>query len=283
MSGGRPGSGKREGFALIPAILSVLIFSYIAYAVLAADRGALAGMDAQMRSARLEAAADAGLATAIHALGADSAARRWSLDGRPHRLALDGAEVVIVVEDERGKAPLNVLSEEQLRRLFEAAGASGPRLDRLVDGALDWRDGGQRLDGGSLGYVLKGIRPRRGPLRTVDELAELDGMNAEMLSRIAPAVTLFRGEGADFDPRNAQLLALRAMSQAGEGSVEAIRRAGELAGQRTALEAAPVSYVGRPMTVRVIARDGRGGAFRRAAVIEFTGRRIEPYWVRAAD
>lgn len=278
-----PGERRREGFALIPAIISILIFSYMAYAVLAADRGALAGMDAQMRTARLEAAADAGLASAVHALGAESAARRWSPDGRPHRLVLDGAEVTVTVEDERGKAPLNMLTEAQFRRLFEAAGASGSRLDRLVDGAMDWRDDGQRLDGGSLDYARRGVRPRRGTMRTVGELAELDGMDAELLSRIAPAVTLFRSETGDFDAKNAQPLALGVMSQTEAGSVDAIARARELAGQRTALDVAPASYVGRPMTVRVVARDARGGAFRRATVVEFTGRRAEPYWVRAAD
>jgi general secretion pathway protein K len=283
MSGRRPGGREREGFALIPALISVLIFSYIAYAVLAADRGALASMDAAVRTARLEAAADAGLATAVQALGADSAARRWSLDGRPHRLALDSAEVVMTVEDERGKAPLNVLTEEQWRRLFEAGGASGSRLDRLVDGAMDWRDSGQRLDGGSLNYARRGVRPRWGPLRTVGELAELDGMDAELLSRIAPAVTLFRGEGGDFDAKTAQPLALGVMAETGTDSVDAISRARELAGQRTALDVAPVSYVGRPLTVRVVARDAQGRVFRRAAVVEFTGRRAEPYWVRAID
>lgn len=283
MRGGRPGRRKREGFALIPAILSVLIFSYIAYAVLAADRGALASVDAQMRAARLEAAADAGLATAVHALSAESAARRWSLDGRPRRLTLDAAEVIVTVEDERGKASLNTLTEEQLRRLFEAGGASGPRLDRLVDAVMDWRDNGQRVEGGALGYPRRGIRPRWGPLRTVDELAELDGMDAELLSRIAPAVTLFPGEGGDFDAENAHPLALGIMSQTGTDTVDAIARARELAGQRTALDIASVSYIGRPMTVRVVARDAQGGVFRRATVVEFTGRPAEPYWLRAVD
>lgn len=282
MRGRRPGPEGREGFALIPALLSVLIFSYIAYAVLAADRGALAGMDAQMRMARLEAAADAGLATAVHALGADSVARRWSPDGRPHRLSLDGAEVIVTVEDERGKAPLNALTEEQVRRLFEAVGVSGPRLDRLAAGAMDWRDNGQRLEGGSLNYVSRGVRPRWGPMRTIGELAELDGMDADLLSRIGLAVTLFPGQGG-FDETYAHPLALGVMSQTGTDGVDAIARGRELAGQRTALDIAPASYLDRPMTVRVVARDARGRLFQRATVVEFTGRRGQPYRLRAVD
>ena len=273
-----------DGFALVPALVGALLFAYLAYAVLAADRGALAGLDAQMRRARLEAAGDAGLATAIHALAAEDVARRWSLDGRPHRVDVDGVEVTVVVEDERGKVPLNKLGEDSFRRLFEAAGVRGARLDRLVDGALDWREGGERIPGGALAYAQKGVRPRLGPFRSIGELAEIDGMSPDVLARIAPASTVFFGEGGGFEPDYAQPLALAVMSARGENSTEAIVRARELAGQRTAVElASSKSYVGRPLTVRVLARDGRGGVFRRATLVELTGRRSEPFWVRAVD
>ncbi|WP_165190161.1 type II secretion system protein GspK [Caulobacter soli] len=261
----------------------MLIFSYIAFAVLAADRGALAGADAAMRTARLEAAADAGLATAVHGLGAESAAARWSADGRPRRLDLGGAEVTMTIEDERGKASLNSLTETQWRRLFQAGGASGARLDRLVDSAMDWRDNGERVDGGLLYYARRGVRPRWSAMRTVGELAELDGMDPALLARIAPSLTLFWGASGAFEARNADPLAMSVMSSSDSGGVDTIIRQRELAGQRTALEAGSVSYVGRPVTVRIVARDTQGGVFRRAAIIEFTGRRDTPYWLRALD
>ncbi len=276
-----PPADERGGFALVSAIISVLIFSYIAFAVLAADRGALAGMDAAMRSARLEAAADAGLATAVHALGAESDNGRWRPDNRSHRLMLDGAEVVITIEDERGKAQLNVLDEEQLRRLFEAGGASGSRLDLLIDGVLDWRDDGQRVDGGLLAYARRGLRPRWAPMRTVSELGELEGMDQALLARIAPSLTVWGG-GEPFIP-GSDSLASRVMSTRGVDGVDSIAGQRELAGQRAALETGFVSYVGRPLTLRIEARDRQGGVFRRAVVVEFTGRPVQPYWVRALD
>lgn len=281
MRGGRRGE---DGFALIPALIGTLLFAYLAYAVMAADRGALASLDAQLRQARLEAAADAGLATAVHALAAEDVARRWSLDGRPHRLDLDNVDVVAVVEDERGKVPLNSLGEDSFRRLFQAAGVEGARLDQLVDGAMDWRDGGDRRPGGALAQAQRGVHPRGGAFLTVGELAEIDGMSPEVLARITAASTLFFGEAGGFEAENAQPLALEVMSGQSANGVEAIVRARELAGQRTALElASSRSYIGRPMTIRVEARDERGGIFRRATVIELTGRRAEPFWVRAVD
>lgn len=272
----------RRGFALVPVMISTLIFSYLAYAVLAADRGAVAGLDAQMSAARLEAAADAGLATAIHGLGAQDATRRWSLDGRPHRLDIGEVEVVAIVEDERGKAPINLLGETELRRLFEGAGVSGPDLDRVVDAALDWRDNGDRLAGQSLNYARRGVRPRWGPIRTLDELAEIEGVDKALLERIRPALTLFLGDGA-FSPDAAHPLALVAMTTHGADSPDAIARARELAGQRTALDTATARYVGRAITVRVTALGPRGRVFRRVAVVELTGRRDTPFWIRAVD
>uniref|UniRef100_B0T7N9 T2SS protein K first SAM-like domain-containing protein n=1 Tax=Caulobacter sp. (strain K31) TaxID=366602 RepID=B0T7N9_CAUSK len=284
MSAARTGRRGEDGFALVPALIGVLLFAYIAYAVLAADLGVQAGLDAQVRTARLEAAADAALATAIHGLAAEDVARRWSLDGRPHRLEVAGVEAVAVVEDERGKIPLNRMDEESFRRLFEAAGARGARLDHLVNGATDWRTGGGRIAGGSLAYAQKGVRARGGPFRTVGELMEIDGMSADLLARISPAVTLFFGETGGFVAGNAHPLALAVMTAQGADSPDAIARNRALAGQRTAVEVASAqSYVGRPLTIRVLVRDGRGGVFRRATVIEFTGRRADPVWVRAAE
>jgi general secretion pathway protein K len=274
--------GKRKGSALVPVMISVLIFSYLAYAVLAADRGATASFDAQISTARLEAAADAGLATAIHRLAARDAARRWSVDGRPHRLDVQGVEVVVSVEDERGKAPINLMGETELRRLFEAAGVSQPVLDRLVDGVMDWRDNGDRVAGQALRNAQRGVRPRLGPIRSVDELAEIDGMNPALLDEIRPAVTLFFGDGP-FSPRTAQPLALAAMTAAGVDSPDAIARAREIAGQRTALEISTTSQVGRALTLRLTATDGRGRVFRRTVVVELTGNEAAPFWTRAVD
>ncbi|MDG2527267.1 type II secretion system protein GspK [Caulobacter endophyticus] len=274
--------GGRKGSALVPVMVSVLIFSYLAYAVLAADRGATASFDAQISTARLEAAADAGVATAIHRLASRDAARRWSIDGRPHRLDVQGIEVVVSVEDERGKAPINLMGEAELRRLFEAAGAPGPGLDRLVDGVMDWRDNGDRVAGQSLRNAQRGVRPRLGPIRSVDELAEIDGVDPALLDAIRPAVTLFFGDGP-FSPRTAHPLALAAMTAAGADSPDAIARAREIAGQRTALEVSTVSQVGRALTLRLTARDGRGRVFRRTVVAELTGNRATPFWIRAVD
>jgi hypothetical protein len=55
-------------------------------------------------------------------------------------------------------------------------------------------------------------------------------------------------------------------------------------GDRPALDLADSQPpVGDPMTVRVTARDRRGGVARRLVIVEFTGDQDRPYWIRFAD
>lgn len=278
----RRAAGQEDGFALVTALVAVLLFALTAYTVLASDRGAVAELDAQIERARLEAAADAALATAAAGLGAASN-RRWPIDGRPQELSIDGLEVAVALEDERGKAPLNNLQPAQARRLLQAVGVSASRLNGLTDSLLSWKDGFSRPNAAKpLDYAPDGVQPRNGPFVTVGELAAVKGMTPELLARIAPALTVFQGNGA-FAPQVATPLALTAMTETGGEGPDAIIRARELAGQRAKLDSSAESYLGRVVTVRVSVRSPRGGALERATILEMTGAARRPIWVRATD
>ncbi|MBQ1540394.1 type II secretion system protein GspK [Caulobacter sp. CCUG 60055] len=264
------------------ALTALLLFALMAYTVLAADQGATAGAQAQMQRARLEAAADGALATAIAGLGA-SDARRWAIGGRPRDVEIDGVQTTIVIEDERGKVPLNRLQPTQARRLLQAAGVAGPRLDALTDSLLSWQDGFSRDHNATLlDYAADDVRPRGALFVTVGELAAVKGMTPALLDRLAPVLTVFPGNGA-FMPQAASPLALAAMTETGAEGPDAIIRARELAGQRAKLDTATESYVGRVVTVHVTARAPGGGALDRSAVVELTGNAHRPFWVRATD
>jgi len=43
------------------------------------------------------------------------------------------------------------------------------------------------------------------------------------------------------------------------------------------------SYLGRPLTVHVTVRDADGGIFNRSAIVELTGNKTDPYWIRYID
>lgn len=283
MATGDEQSRADGGYGLIAAITAVLAFSLLALQMLTASRGNVALASAEIEKARLTAAANAGVAAAIAGLSDADPANRWSIDGRRHAMTFNNVALSITIEDERGKVPINLLGEDQVRTMFEVAGVSGERLDTLVDSFEDWIDDDDdpRPHGAEAAYYAQfGIKPRNGSLRTPDELLLIKGMDQSLYAKLAPAITVFFGESGGFSAGTAQPLAIAVMQEGGLNSPAYIERQRELAGERPALDMEDVPLNGRILTVRVLASDGMGGRFERSTVVELTGNSRKPYWIR---
>jgi len=278
---------KEGGYVLLAAVLAMAAFSLIALEVLAGARGWDAEAAAEIQHARLDAAAQAGVAAAVHGLGAEFAADRWGIDGRPRRMDFNGVSLTIYVEDERGKIPINELNEDQVRTLFSAAGVDGDRLDTLVDSFEDWTSADEQVSphgAGAAYYQPYGIKPRNGKLATVDELIHIRGMDEALFSRIAPSLTVNFGQSGGFSPETAQPFAIKVMVGNGEDTPEVIEREREAEGERTAIdETADESLIGRTLTIRVVATDGAHGRLERSQIVELTGDPVQPYWIRTLN
>ncbi|HEY5237615.1 MAG TPA: hypothetical protein VIJ62_04480 [Rhizomicrobium sp.] len=275
------------GYAMIAAIVGIVAFSLIAFEILAATRGETAGVAAQFENAKLTAAADAGIAQAIHGVALQDRAQRWPIDGRSINSRFGDAALTIVIQDERGKIPLNRLNEDQVRSMFAAAGMTGDRLDTLVDSFEDWQDDDDEVrphGAEAPDYAPRGIKPRNGDFHTIDELSLIKGMDAPLFAKLAPALTIFFGDNGGFSQSTAQPFALSVMLGTGTDSPDVIERERELAGERPALDITDdVNLVGRPLTIKVIARDNAKGVAQRSAIIELTGNKANPYWIRYLD
>jgi general secretion pathway protein K len=262
------------GYALLVAVTAMAAFAYVAFQVLAANQGGMSLVAGRVEQAKLAAAADAGVNMAIHGLAEDDRTLRWSIDGRTRNVDFEGTDLTIVVEDERGKAPLASLNDSQARALFARAGASGERLDALVKEFRDWQT--EDVTPG-VERDLSGERPiRHGPFATVEELAGLKDMDPVLLSRIAPATTVFFEESGPFEPKHASALARAAMTadaaSPNGADADAAAMETEMSNERPAEEiASPDSLIGRTLTVRVTARDRDGGRIVRSAIVELTG------------
>ena len=116
--GPEPLHRQDKGYALVAAVTAVAAFAYLAFQVLAANRGAIDLVSGQSERARLVAAADAGISLAVHGLAADDRGVRWSIDGKPRRLEFAGVDLTVTVEDERGRAPLGGLNDGQSHAMF---------------------------------------------------------------------------------------------------------------------------------------------------------------------
>jgi general secretion pathway protein K len=258
-----------------------MAFAYMAYEVLAADRGAIAAMSGRLAQARLGAAAEAGLAMAIHGLASEDLNARWSNDGRTRQLEFDGVDLSITVEDERGKASLSEMDNTQSRALFEGAGATGDQLDHLVAEFRDWQsDPAAGVDLSGLIFPTPDGRPiRHGPFRTVDELAELQDMTPQIFARVAPVTTVAQDAGG-FDADHAQPLAKAAMSADDLETPETADAEAAQANQHPEEELQTQTLVGDPLTIRVVARDRSGARAVRTEIVELTGDPMTPFWVR---
>ena len=274
---------QEAGYALVAAVLAMALFAVLIAQMLNGERGTAAGARAGIVHAQLAAAADAGLAIAAANLATPDRARRWSIDGRRRYARFDGTDLTIAVEDEAGKIPLNQITDEQARTMFEAVGATGPRLDVMTDSFLDWRDDDDdvREAGAEATYYARlGIQPRNGALHTFDELRAIRGIDAATAARLRPIVSVYREQRDGFDEHNALPIALAVMSGQGLGSPEVIQRQREADGQRTAIELADAkSLVGHPLDVVVEARRP-GARVLRTTVIELTGQAEQPFVIR---
>jgi general secretion pathway protein K len=275
--------GRDQGFGLVAAVAAVAAFACVSFEVLAASRGSLAGANAQFEAARLQQSADAGIMLALHGLAITDPGRRWAIDGRPKIVVFDGNELTITIEDEKGKAPINRMDGGQIRSLFIAAGVDANRADQLVDSFEDWYDSDDTprahgAESSDAAYRAAGVRPRNGEVRTLDEMIYIKGMDRVLLARIEPALTVFFGSRGGFDESYAQPLALAAMND------EPVQAASSALARSPSMPLADERGLpGRPLTIRVLARDDHGGRLRRAMIVELTGKAEQPYWVRSLE
>lgn len=284
------------GYALVAAVASIAFFALVSLMMIETTRGTIVVARAEFSRARLLAAADAGVAMALQDLMQPDAIAQVPINGSARILGYDGAALSVSVEDERGKIALNQINQRQVEVMFSGFGLSGAALEEAVDGLLDWRDEDDepRLRGAEDDvYAAQGISARNGPLKTVGELALIHGVGPALAARMAPVVTLNFGLRGEFDPRTASAIARQVMVESDADAAVAASSAGAGAGAGTPGGAAQVraatslgnrnSLIGRPLTIRIEATDGRGARARRRLIVELAGTDGRAYVVRARD
>ena len=280
---------REEGYALIAAILSIVIFALMALTIINVTRSSTLMASAEIDRAKLSAAADAGIAIAVHGLMLNDPARRWAIDGKARREVFERTMLDIIVEDERGKIALNLINKSEVEAMFAEFGLQGLELEAAVDSFLDWRDEDDdpRPRGAEFEvYAPKQIKPRNGELRTLGELALISGIGPELAQRMIPFTTVNFGTG-EFDPRYASDLAKRVSSinEISNGLFDsADSEAAKLGRSIEALRTRRTdSLVGRPLTIRVTAKQPPDKSAQRTAIIELTGSEVRPFVIRARE
>ncbi|SED69075.1 general secretion pathway protein K [Pseudomonas coleopterorum] len=171
----RSGMRRQRGVALllvlwVLALLSALLAGLVGWVHLQ-NRQALW----QRQHTQALLAAEAGVGMAVVAQLQRDPQRHWLADGQAHALSFNGAQLAVSLRSEQGKLDLNAGSAEQIARLLQAAGASAEQARQLAR-ALEERRG----DG-------------HAPLRMLEELRAIPGMDQSLYRRAAPYLTLWSG------------------------------------------------------------------------------------------
>lgn len=120
-------------------------------------------------------AAQAGLSLAVLGLSNTDPQRQWLADGRAHALRFADNTLAVSVFSERGKLDLNSASAGDFARLLKTLGVAASPADDAVQ-ALSQRRGAEQT-----------------PLRLLEELRELPGIDEATYRRLLPHITLWSG------------------------------------------------------------------------------------------
>jgi len=316
-----------SGYAMLAAVAGIAVFGFLGLQVITSSRAVVGETIARIEQAQLSATADAAIALAITHINTDRD-KRWPFNGTPQKLNFGASDVVVRVVDENGKVPINQLDDVKLRRLFEAVGAKGERLDMLVDAYKDWRNGDDSAatnnddanatpsgannsqsgtgspppntnnsanatpnssdntqntanNASSSYYAQFGLRPRNGEILTVEELIRVRGMDADLLNKLEPLVTVYFSKSGTFDTETAAPLAAAVMADDTDDTSQGLENEAVQYSEHTAISATEdTSLTGRSFTISVDVQNPGGGSLTRSVVVEITGDPANPYWIR---
>lgn len=191
------------GFVLVLVLWSALFLALLAAGFAASVRTHIRATASATELARAEAIADGGVNLALLDLLSTRqnarAERRFPTEDRAAGCqAGDGAVMFIRVEDEAGKINLNLASETLLTSFFVGLGASGDDAHSYASHVLDFRDSEDdpRSDGAERdAYTAADQRspPKNGLFDTVDELDQVLGLPADLVSKAKAYATVHSG------------------------------------------------------------------------------------------
>ena len=195
----RQRSSRQRGFALLVVLWTLGLLSLLIVGLAARARSTTSVAVNVRGTAVAEVAADGAVQQAIFQLGRGG----WPLDTPPHRIVIGQATVYVAVDAQSGRINPNVSPPELVTGLLDRIGLEPPQALVLSRALIDWRTispislgGGLKVDGYQRARLPYG--PPGHPFTSVDELGLVLGMNADVLARLRPYVSVYqRGDGRE--------------------------------------------------------------------------------------
>jgi general secretion pathway protein K len=187
-----------QGFALVLIIFVTALLALLAIGLSVALRSHVRLTASTVRTAKAEAAADAGVQLAVLSLVAGThtrEGRRFPVNGQPSSCAFGTATVLTLrIQDASGRVSLNLASDRLLMALFIGLGANHDDASRAADLIIDYRDADstRRPNGAEAPEYEAATRPgpKNGPFDTVEELGRVLGLDGALLAAATPYLTV---------------------------------------------------------------------------------------------
>ena len=166
---------REEGAALIIALWALAFLSVLMGGVVSTLRLENQQSAYELSHCRASLAAEAGLALAVESL-LSPAANPMIADGRTYPVIFDGAKLNLAIRSERGKLDVNFADATTIEHLLRYLGAS-PGATALI------------------GQQLRQLRATGQMMKAIEQVQQLDGMDAELYAKLEPNITLWTGLG----------------------------------------------------------------------------------------
>lgn len=193
----RRSAGKADGgFALLIVLWTMVMLSFLAFAIVASGRRQVRIAARERLHAQLQAQADGGVWEATFNL-LDTSRAHWRADGMAHRLRRGRAMVEYRIASEAGKVNPNLASPDLLAALLRAAGAQARMAQEIAINIRAWRfplqQGGPPLAGGAAAYAAAGLdyAPPGAPFQTREEIALVLGMTPALVTQVLPELSVY--------------------------------------------------------------------------------------------
>lgn len=276
--------GRTSGYALVLVLWVLVLLTTMAMAFTASVRTDTRAAISLAEQVRLRAAADAAIARSIDRLGEAGAAEAVAA-GTTYEMPWPDATLRVTMASESAKLDINYAPRPLLIGLFETLLPEAP-AEALADAMQDWRDRDERRSAQgaeAADYRAAGRRqlPTNKPFRSIAELAQVMGFDADRVERLRPHITVF-ARRPRIDPFSADATVLSAapgldleLAQQFVAYREAQRASGE-AVQLDMLGRAGRYLERRPIlsavNIEAVARNRDGRTLSRVAVVRPRGR-----------
>lgn len=203
---------RQRGFALLIVLWTLVLISFLVAQLTGNGRSELTIANNLASNAAAQAAADGGTYEAIFNLISQQPERHWPLDGSAHEIRIGASSIRLRLENEAARINPNLAPPDLVEALLRVVGIEPQQASTTATLIARWvglpTASRPAIDGMMAGPAF---HPPGSPLESIDELAQVPGIDKTLLDALRPHLTLLGPASPDpaaADPVVAAAMAL---------------------------------------------------------------------------